>query len=760
MKSKILICAAMASAMGAWSSVVVAQEPSVGAHPVQSEGTQAGATSATNSTAVEEVVVTAQRRAESAQNVPIAISALNSDQLANAGVSNTAALQTAVPGLSFNTSLGVNGQPRIRGIGTTANGPGIENPVATYIDGIYQAASPTAIFGLNDVDQVAVLKGPQGTLFGRNATGGLIQVTTRAPSQTSAADIAASYTNNDGQIGSLYVTGGLGGNLAASSALYYDRLGKGFGTNLVTGQRVQTHENFATREKLVWEPDSDTKITLSGDYSDSTNSDFSVRSLGPTFLGVPTAGSSFDIQADTQPLAKVKQGGGSLTIQRAMGGTQLVSMSAWRYSKFSQRSDEDTSPAPLQSLLAAENDMQLSQELQLLSTGAGPFKWVLGGIYFRSVGKFDPLAITAFGNMIDINTRQTLDSLAAFAQASYTFASDTTLTAGLRYTTDRRVIESSTVLRPGIPLAPAYEADKRFNKATWRLAADHRFSPELMMYASYNRGFKSGAFIPFAGVPTELKPEILDAFEGGFKADLFDRSVRINGSGFYYDYKNTQVTTLYNGLLYLYNASGSRHYGFDIDTTIRPTGYFQLSAGLSYVHARFKSFPNAARSFPITPTFPPPAQSANGGNNIASYDPANPFLTINPGLCFPSGTVGTGTNICDATGNQLQNTPKITFNLNADYDIPTSVGTFTLSGNYYHNDGFFAEVDNRTRQPSYGLFNASLKWASRDLRYDVRIWGNNIGNKVYAAQLVEGQNGDNRIAAAGRTYAITLGAHF
>ncbi|HKT74825.1 MAG TPA: TonB-dependent receptor [Steroidobacteraceae bacterium] len=749
----LYICAAVLAIPPNAPTFAVEAQP-VASGPAQSQSI------ATDQPQLDEIVVTAQRRAESAQNVPIAISALNGNQLASAGVSNTAALQTAVPGLSFNTSLGVNGQPRIRGIGTTANGPGIENPVATYIDGIYQAASPAAIFGLNDVDQVAVLKGPQGTLFGRNATGGLIQVTTRAPSQTFATDMAASYTNNDGQIGNLYVTGGLGRDLAASSAIYYDRLGKGFGTNLVTGQPVQTHENFATREKLVWEPGSDTKITLSGDYSDSTNSDFSVRGLGPTFLGVPTAGGPFDIQSDTQPLAKVKQGGGSLTIQRAMGGAQLVSMSALRYSKFSQRSDEDHSPAPLQSLLATENDMQLSQELQLLSTGAGPFKWVLGGIYFRSVGKFDPLAITAFGEVIDINTRQTLDSLAPFAQASYTFASDTTLTAGLRYTTDRRVIESSTVLRPGIPLTPAYEADKRFNKATWRLAADHRLSPELMMYASYNRGFKSGAFIPYAGVPTELKPEILDALEGGFKADLFDRSVRINASGFYYDYKNTQVTTLYNGLLYLYNASGSRHYGFDIDTTIRPTGRFQLGAGLSYVHARFKSFPNAARSFPITPTFPPPAQSANGGNNIASYDPANPFLTINPGLCFPSGAVGMGKNICDATGNQLQNTPQITFNLNADYDIPTGVGTFTLSGNYYYNDGFFAEVDNRTRQPSYSLFNASLKWTFPHLRYDVKIWGNNLWNKVYAAQLVEGQNGDNRIAAAGRTYGITLGAHF
>jgi iron complex outermembrane receptor protein len=158
---------------------------------------------------VKDIVVTAQRRSENLQNVPVAVTALTPETLAVAGVASTDDLKALTPGLNFNTNLGGFGQPRIRGVGTTATGPGIENPTATYIDNVYIGTSAGALFALNDVDQVAVLKGPQGTLFGRNATGGLIQVTTRAPSIEPHAEVQFGYGNYKTVNASGYVTGGI-----------------------------------------------------------------------------------------------------------------------------------------------------------------------------------------------------------------------------------------------------------------------------------------------------------------------------------------------------------------------------------------------------------------------------------------------------------------------------------------------------------------------------------------------------------------------
>jgi iron complex outermembrane receptor protein len=683
---------------------------------------------------VKDIVVTAQRRSENLQNVPVAVTALTPETLAVAGVTSTDDLKALTPGLNFNTNLGGFGQPRIRGVGTTATGPGIENPTATYIDNVYIGTSAGALFALNDVDQVAVLKGPQGTLFGRNATGGLIQVTTRAPSIEPHAEVQFGYGNYKTVNASGYVTGGITDTLAASITGLYENQADGFGKNLFNGQDIQTHREAAGRVKLQWKPDALTKVTLSGDYSQITAADPAIRTYGLTMFGTPTPGGNRDIDLNVQPYLNSRQWGTSLTAERELGGVQLVSISAYRDSKFHVIFDADQLPINGLALDETQIDKQFSQELQLQSTGSGPFKWVAGAFYFHSIGRYDPirtsgafLASPFFPlQAVDLYVDQRLDSYAGYAQGTYAIDDATNITAGLRFTSDhRKIVESQTLTVAGFPVpqAPVSEA-KTFNKLTWRLAIDHRFSPDVMAYASYNRGFKSGSFAPDTFPIAVLEPETLDAFEVGLKTELFDRKVRFNVAAFYYDQKNLQVNQIVQGVLLVYNASGSTSYGIDADLQARVTSNFTINAGASYLHARYKTFLNAFELFPL-PT---------GGN---SFDQNG-----------------------NATGNRLQNTPDSTINAGATYDIPTSSGKFTLAANFYHNSGYFADPQNRLRQAPYELVDASVSWVSPDGHMLIRVWSKNLTNSFYYQQTNPLNVGDNYVAAAPRTFGGTIGFKF
>jgi iron complex outermembrane receptor protein len=705
-------------------------EPSPQAAPVTGSAPATG--EATPSTVenggLQEIVVTAQKRSENLQNVPIAITALSSKQLAVAQISNTSDLKAVTPGLAFNTALGGFGQPRIRGIGTTTTGPGIENPVATYVDGVYIGSAAGTLFSLNDVEQVAVLKGPQGTLFGRNATGGLIQVSTRAPSQTPTADASITYGNYDTVNSSAYVSGGLTDTLAASVAGIYENQQDGYGKNLYNGKDVQKHRDYAGRGKLQWKPDSDTKFTLSGDYSYLQGADPAIRPINGTLLGVPSPGGERDIDQNIQPYLKTKTWGVSLTGQHDFAGVQLLSITAYRDSFLHAIIDGDQTPVSLVGVDQTQKDRQFSQEVQLLSTSPGPFKWVVGAYYFWSQGRYDPLQTTItqpFGTIVaTIDSKQTLNSYAAFAQGTYDFGASTHLTVGLRYTIDDRAIDaSSDTVTPFGPDLESTAASKSFKKLTWRLSLDHRFSPNLLGYISYNRGFKSGSFVP-QEIPAEtLKPETLDAFEAGLKSDLFDHRVRLNVAAYYYDYKNIQINEILDGVLYPFDGKGARSYGIDADLTARVTEHLTVMAGAGWIHDRYKSFPDGYTTEPI-------------------IDPATfQFTVLSP---------------YNSTGNRLQDTPDWTANIGATYDI----GPITLAASYYFNNGYYVDPGNRVREPHYNLADASVTWTSADKHLSVKVWGKNLTNALYSEQLDATSTGDNRVAAPPRTYGVTAGFHF
>lgn len=745
MLATILLSATSVAAISASAS-----EAPVAAQERVPQTSQSGSGGSDSGSEIQEIVVTAQFRKESAQTVPIAITAFDTKALATSGVSNTADLQFVAPAFQFNTALGAYSQPRIRGIGATGSGPGYESPVATYVDGVYIAASSTLQFSLNDIEQVAVLNGPQGTLFGRNATGGLVQVTTRKPSYDLTTDAELTYGNLDSIVAKAFVSGGLTDHLAASLSAMYDYQGKGFGRNLFTGRYVNTHRNYALRGKLLWEPTSETSVTLAGDYNRTSGVLPAIRLVSISRIGTRSPGGPFDISETVDPQQTVRQGGGSVTIEHDFGPVRLVSLTAYRAAKLTGFNDTDRTPAPIGLLRPEQDDKQFSQEVRLLSKGSSRLNWVLGGMYFWSKSRLNPYTIIPPTGTLDVFTKEGLNSYAGFVQGDYEIAEGTKLTAGVRYTSDKRDISLAALFTPlgapaAVPAAPPYTAAKTFKKLTWRLSLDHQFSNDLLGYVSYNRGFKSGFFLPFAFTPTTVRLEQIDAYEVGFKSDLFDRKLRFNAAGFYYDYSNPQTTQINNGLITLYNAESLKSYGVDFDATIKPSKRLTTRVGLSWIHARYNSFPSGALTIPITPQTPPPAPPApNGGNQIIF------------GPC-PNAS---GANPCDATGNHVQNTPDWTWNASINYTLPTAIGEFALSGNYYHNQGWYPEPDNRTRIDAYDIFNASVTWTNLSGKLDVRVWGKNLSNKAYPLQAAESDVGDVRVFAPGRTYGVTVGIHY
>lgn len=696
---------------------------------------------ASQATSLDEVVVTAQRRSENLQSVPIAVSVVSAETLASAGATDITDLNHLAPGLHIQASAGFL-VPRIRGIGTTAYGAGLENSIATYVDGVYYASGAGSLLGLNNVAQIDVLKGPQGTLFGRNATGGLIQITTREPSQAFTGQASATYGNYESASASLYLAGGLTDTLAADLAIQIAGQGEGYGVNLNTGNDVyRTEEDFAVRSKWVFSPGPSTDIQLIVDYlgreGSGTVSSHQAPGTKPLF-GPAFAGSPWDIDSDIDPDQSLTGGGASLRWEQGIGDLNFLSITAYRESSSYLRFDTDLTPTPALTLSNSTlDDQQFSQEFQIQSGSGSNFQWLAGVYYFSADGKFNPNELTFGGPLINprfpiqtvtSHANQKTESYAAYGQATFAIGPDTNLTAGLRYTTETRSIRSLTegTLVGGIPtgpLAPETTDSRDYEKPTWRLALDHKLAEGVLVYASYNRGFKSGGFN--AALPNDppFEPEVLDAYEVGLKSVFLDRRVRLNGAAFFYDYANIQVGRYQNGQIGYYNGASAEIYGADIDIEAHVVSGLTLRAGLSLLHDRFKSFPNAI-------------------------------------FAIPRPTGGTQAVIASAEGNRLPLTPDATFNLNINYEKYTTSGTWTVDAGYYANSGWFGQSDNILEQDGYSTFDFALGWRAPDDRIGVRLWGKNLGDEAVASALGASDISSIVQYEAPRTYGLTLTSSF
>ncbi|MBL8268064.1 TonB-dependent receptor [Steroidobacter sp.] len=687
---------------------------------------------------LEEVVVTAQRRSENLQSVPIAVTALTADMLEKQGIGRSLDITNVTPGLVITPAVTAP-QIYIRGVGTLNAAPGEESSNAVYVDGVYLAALPSAIFSFNNIERIEVLKGPQGTLFGRNATGGLIQVVTRDPSFDNTYKVDLSYGNYQTTAASAYISGGLSDNVALDLAGSFSDQGEGFGVNRFNGREVGKTRDKSVRSKLLWNVSEDTVIRFAADYSEAATSAGPARSVipgsvalgGQQFLGDPQ-----DLNFNLHPWAETSGGGASLRIEHDWSWAKLLSISAYREGTFDVDSDQDSTALAIVNAQVRTDFSQLTQELQLQSNQDGRLQWIAGLFYLASETNQTPFGLSgasqaAVGGFTNRFASQDTDSYAVFAQSNYSFTDSTRLTTGVRFSKDERGITGRD--ETGIGTRNVVDRETSFDSTTWRLALDQKLSDDVMVYGSYSRGFKSGIYNLLAPTAPPVRPEQLDAFEVGLKSELFDRTVRANLSSFYYQYSDIQLSQQVPGGVFLLNAAEATMYGLDAELLAEPFDGLTLRGGLNLLHAEYDSFPGAPY------TLPSPATCAT-----------NP-----PSLLAGPRTGGNTTCATNAAGNDMVRAPKWTLNFSADYRWLTSIGAFSASANYYYNDGYFPDPDNRIHVPSYSLVNAEVGWWSESERFGVRLWARNLLDKEYYSNIVT-STGDNGTAGLPRMYGITL----
>jgi iron complex outermembrane receptor protein len=687
--------------------------------------------------ALDEVVVTAQKRPEKLQDVPITISAFDAATLDREGITSVAELGLLVPGLVYTDVVGY-GLPYLRGVGTSATGPGFENPVATYVDGVYYASQIGALVSLNNVASVEVDKGPQGTLFGRNATGGAIQVHTLDPSDHFSGVAELGYGNYNTQEGQLYVTGPLAPGLSANLALSYRDQRDGYGKNLFNGDDVDRFENGTVRGKIKYTPGDATTIILTLDMERGSGVPTVYPAPGtiPQF-GPPIAANPRDLYGSPEPFSHTAQGGVALSVEQQIGSLTLTNLAAFRHTIFDAEFDSTLTAVPGTTFILQgdEPHSQATEELQLASAPGSAFDWIVGAyLYWEHAGDGEATLIagdsfTTFGvpGGLTQAPNDLTYSAALYGQTTYHFTSATSGTLGLRYT-DEYKDDQFVQVTPAFDQTEIFKNHINFLDPSWRLALQHDFSPGMMTYGSYSRGFKSGGY----NDGTPYYPEKLDAFEVGLKTISFQDTLRVNAAAFYYKYQDIQTVSYPDGSLIIANGAGAQIYGLDLDGSWAATHDLRFSASAEYLFSKFTSFPNGACSVPL-------------GSDIVDG------VQLGYGTAYES---------CNNTGRRVPKTPDVTLSTAVDYSRQLPFGKFAANVSYSYNSGYYGEADNRLYQPSYGVVDAFVGLSTSDDTLRVRFYGKNLTDKLYSTFIASESNGDNVQWAPPRTYGVTVTKKF
>jgi iron complex outermembrane recepter protein len=687
---------------------------------------------------LEEIVVTAQKRSENVQDVPIAVQTINASALERASIGTTQDLQFAVPALLYNNAAN-NAQPFLRGIGSDTNGPNYDVSVATYVDGVFISSNSGVIQNLLGVERVEVLEGPQGTLYGRNAVGGAINVYTLTPTQTFQAKMTAGLGNYNEYTAKGFVSGGVNDNLAVGLYFgyqnrdsYYTRSDPSPHDPTLGDTTQPTHDlDAGIRAKAVWTPTDAVKLTGSAEYTNFSNPDMgSLRNIqvnGAGYaLGAPHTIEPYFLDSNQPQETIIHTTALTLREEVNLGWSSILGISAWRNLNLTGYDDLDGTSAPLAGTGTPHSPAkQYSQELQLLSPADSAIKWI-GGLYYfheytgynpvitNSAVLFQPSPVTISANDADVTT----NSYAAFGQATIPLdfiANSLRLTLGARYTEDRKSITadgySMTALGGSVvgPVTSFPDASKSWSKFTPKVTLDYKID-QTLLYATYGKGFKSGAFnISTPSAPeTSVDPENLTAYEVGTKSDLADGRLRLNTSAYFYSLKDLQVEIVSGGeggRTSIQNAADGQAYGLEANLTAALTTELKMNVGLAWEHTRYTNFDDAA-SFAIS-TGPVGA------------------LNINSAAVF------------DATGNEMQRAPKFISTVGADYTHPLSNGgSLDATLKWYYNGGFFWEPTNRFKQDAYSIVNLSVGYALPDHHTSIMGYVTNLTNAYYANSIL------------------------
>lgn len=706
--------------LGTASAAYAQDVPAGTTPPAGSNSSPPPASDSTQDSGLGDIVVTAQRREQNIQDVPIAITTYGQAQLTQSGVRDLTALSGAVPNLTIKRG-GIGMQTYIRGIGSNNGGAGNDEPaVGTYIDGVYVPASATLPnLNLNSVSSVEVLRGPQGTLFGRNSTGGVVLVRTKEPTRDTSAQFEVGYASYESVRANAFVNVGFSDTVMANFSLNLDNQSKGFGYNSVVNAEQYVHSRASLRTRWLFEPSANTKIGFSADYSNSSGD--LAEFANANNLPITGKKTDYNNNVDYANNVRIVDYGGSLKFEQELGSVRFVNLASYRYSNTPTFTlDVDFGPtwiARVPSYLLTTK--VFTEEAQLFGPKSGALDWVLGAYYYRMNSVSDLTVNPPSGTFSRTLGIAHVESLAGYGQATLKITPTTNFTAGLRYTheTNRADWTAFSTANPG---GTSTSNTGGFDRLTWRLVLSQDLGSDVHSYISYNRGIKSGGFSLSSYNAPRYDPETLDAYEVGLKSELFGRTLRLNVAGFYYDYKNQQVKVAAGAANVTINAAKSRQYGVDADLEFVPSRFFDLRAGVGLLNSKYTSFPNAVT-----------------------------FLANGTRVVF------------DATGNRPNSSPAFTGNATASFHTEKSqTGQFTFSGTVVHSSLAYADPGQRLAFAPYTEFNASITWTSVDENWYARLWVNNLTDVHRANMFFTTAFGDERTLAPPRMIGITFGAKF
>jgi len=735
------------------------------------------------SSSIQEIVVTATRRSANLQSVPITIQAIPASTLKAFNINGVLSLQTVTSGLVVTPSGGNN--IYLRGIGSASTGFN-EAQTAVYLDGLYLANPTAGIFSFNNIDRIEVLKGPQGTLYGRNSTAGLVSVITRDPGTTTRVDASVGYANYDTLTTNFYASTPLAANLAASVAVYHQKQSDGWSKNLFTGDDIQKSNETGVQTKLLWRPGSNTKVTGTFLY-DFNNRDYgygyevypgTIANDGTPFLG------KYRSSLRSDPSAPTKIYIGTLKVEQDVGFATLQSLSGYQTSHATVNfAGGNAAPGyPLAGETTTYNSLfehnrTYSEELQLVSKpSSSRLDWVLGAFYYNDHTELRLDSLPTCQGDKCLVTPQRSDGFpntlsgSVFGDASYRFFKGTHLTVGLRYTAERKTLSGELTPLPGYPnsvtsLGPAATATTAgqvyypgqpfvflppglapvsfpngiptklvFHKLTYRFVLAQDIGDNIHLFVSHNLGFKSGAYNANAFNNPPVQPELLYATEAGFKSELFDRRVRFNASYFHYDYENVQVRSqaapAAPGNPLLLNAAKERANGVDVDISVVPMRGLTLTTGFEYLNLKYVNFPGT--------TCPTPGAPKVDSRGV---------------------TVGTVVNTpCNLAGATPQFAPKYSATIGAVYNFDTRIGSFTISANDHYTSLETTSSQYIVNTPHH-IIDSSVGWTSANKRFDVQLWGKNL-TKQYYWSIGSISTTFTVAPAAPRTFGATVGFHY
>lgn len=698
-----------------------------------SEAQAASKTTEATPPALGKVTVTATRREASLQSVPIAVSVLNGRQLEQSNLNSIQTIANEVPSLTFRQQGGnKDSSILIRGVGTISTSPGIEPTVSTVIDGVVYARPGQATLDLLDVERIEVLRGPQGTLFGKNASAGVINVVTREPSADPHAYVDTSYFEGGEKRVRVGVSGTLVPDLlyASINGLYADYDGN---VKNIAGGHLNGYEREGARAKFLLTPTQDLDITLIADYTHGTNS-------VPGATGVPYSSSNTAFNNGVSPVhvskgnRKVNTDGKSEVTDTNQGVSAqidwrindytLTSITAFRTWDNTQNTSTSqignnyntTDPARYNGTFPATRDRgtvdskQFSQEVRIASPKERFLEYVAGIYYLK--GKTDETyqrsgTSTTAGNFIgraDYSVES--DSLALFGESTLNFTKQFRGIAGLRWTHDELEfdhIRNSPVTGPGVQVSqPLRQGSTTETAYSGRVGLQYDINEDLTTYFTYSRGYKGPAYNVFFNMNQSnndtlpLDPETSNAFELGLKSAYFDNRLIFNVAAFYTKYKNYQANFFDSiggtTITRLVNAGSVSTRGVEFDAVAKPTSRLTLSGSLAYVDARIDQF----------------------------TCPANAAAS------------------CSVNGKPLPFSPEFKSVARANYAIPLSNGYVVDLGTDYtwqSKQQYSLTQTKETIQEAYGIWNASVA-LSTDTGWRVALVGRNLLDRSYASNLV------------------------